>query len=133
MEFCGDHTDISGRWDREPDEEQQLSQAHLVWMVQEARCAGLRLKLEEIKKQECIEYSCLQGSSVAEISPSRNDAVQALHLGGTKGTVYDRLQFGNGLPVTSMFWPIVALGGISTSCFLRRWALQSSEDWTAVR
>lgn len=126
--FPGGHADIGGGWDREPDEEQQLSHAPLVWMAQEAHRAGLRLKPEEMKQQGCIEHGCSQDSSSTAISPSRSESVQALHLGGTKGTVHDRLQFGNGLPVISVLsWRLMEY------LPLRRWAVGSNGDWRAVR
>jgi uncharacterized protein (DUF2235 family) len=128
--FPGGHADIGGGWDRAPDEEQQLSHAPLVWMVQEALCAGLRLKLQEVKQQGCIENVCSEGSgsSSSAFSPSHSDFVHALRLGATQGRLHDRLRFGNGLPVTSVLsWRLIEY------LPLRRWNLECNGNWRAVR
>ncbi|KNG85718.1 hypothetical protein ANOM_006735 [Aspergillus nomiae NRRL 13137] len=52
--FPGGHADIGGGWQQEPDE-WPLSHAPLVWMVQEARRAGLQFDPAKMEHFQCLE------------------------------------------------------------------------------
>ncbi|KAA8911731.1 hypothetical protein FN846DRAFT_773720 [Sphaerosporella brunnea] len=50
--FSGCHGDVGGGWDL-PDDEEPLSQGPLVWMVHEARKAGVVFDKQRMKEQNC--------------------------------------------------------------------------------
>jgi hypothetical protein len=136
MWFPGGHADIGGGWDLEAGEAWPLSHAPLVWMVQEARNAGLRLDASKMKALECIEDCNGDDASVAEreketppeMSDSHKDFVNALQIGGTKGCIHDLLYYTNGLPITSVLsWQFMEY------LPLRRMEAQPDGEWKAVR
>ncbi|GKZ31670.1 hypothetical protein AbraIFM66950_000359 [Aspergillus brasiliensis] len=53
--FPGCHADIGGGWKRAKGERWPLSHAPLVWMVQEAKKAGLQFDPKKLKEFECDE------------------------------------------------------------------------------
>lgn len=113
MWFPGGHADIGGGWNLGSSEVWPLTHAPLVWMVQEARRAGLRLDPRKLKQHECIEEfngdSDLQDASdskrdasSSELSIAHRDYLHALQVAGTEGHIHDLLAYGNGLPLTSV-------------------------------
>ncbi|KAJ5951486.1 uncharacterized protein N7479_009899, partial [Penicillium vulpinum] len=139
MWFPGGHADIGGGWNLESSEAWPLTHAPLVWMVQEARRAGLRLDPRKLKQHECIEEfdsdSDLKVASnskrdvwSSELPKSHNDYLEALDLAGTKGHIHDLLAFGNGLSLTSVLsWRLMEY------LPLRRMEAQPDGAWKAVR
>jgi uncharacterized protein (DUF2235 family) len=136
MWFPGGHADIGGGWDLEAGEAWPLSHAPLVWMVQEARNAGLRLDTSKMKAMECIEdysgddSSIDQGEKEAshEMSASHKNFVNALQIGGMKGRIHDLLDYTTGLPMTSVLsWQFMEY------LPLRRLEVQPGGEWKAVR
>ncbi|KNG81946.1 hypothetical protein ANOM_008867 [Aspergillus nomiae NRRL 13137] len=57
MWFAGDHADIGGGYKVSKDETWPLSHIPLVWMVQEAKRAGLQFDEQKLKRFECREES----------------------------------------------------------------------------
>ncbi|PWY90209.1 hypothetical protein BO70DRAFT_136678 [Aspergillus heteromorphus CBS 117.55] len=53
--FPGGHADIGGGWKLAEGEDWPLSHAPLVWMVQEAKKAGLQFEPRKLKQFECAE------------------------------------------------------------------------------
>lgn len=51
--FSGCHADIGGGWPVDPSEDYALSHVPLVWMVREARRAGLSFDLEKLREFNC--------------------------------------------------------------------------------
>ncbi|KAF8246451.1 hypothetical protein K440DRAFT_631907 [Wilcoxina mikolae CBS 423.85] len=77
--FPGAHGDIGGGWDLPADEE-PLSQGPLVWMVREARKAGVVFDKERMKEQNCwideFEESDSSSSESLPQPPTTTDAPQ---------------------------------------------------------
>ena len=137
MWFPGGHADIGGGWNYEDGESWQLSHAPLVWMVQEAQKAGLQFDACQMKKFECIEeydrdetpiHEGEKKEASGEISPSRRSFLHALYCSGNKGRIHDLLDYGNGLPITSVLsWRLMEY------LPLRRMEVQPDGKWKAVR
>ncbi|CAG8387741.1 unnamed protein product [Penicillium salamii] len=138
MWFPGGHTDIGGGWNLEAGEAWPLSHAPLVWMVGEARNAGLRLDPWKMKHLACIpecnedDTSDDQAEKAHEssnfMSNSQKDFMNALQIGGMKGRIHDLLACGQGLSIRSVLsWRFMEW------LPLRRMELQSDGKWKAVR
>ncbi|CAI7639947.1 unnamed protein product [Penicillium glandicola] len=137
MWFPGGHADIGGGWNLGSSESWPLTHAPLVWMVQEARRAGLRLDPSKLKQHECIEEveadldledNSKWDASGSELPAAHKSYLEALHLAGTKGHIHDLLAYGNGLPLTSVLsWRLMEY------LPLRRMELQPDGALKAVR
>lgn len=161
--FPGCHADIGGGWKLSDGEVWPLSHAPLVWMVQEAQCAGLQFDPEKLKQFECCEefdgeYSPIReewdyrtrshqptdrhkdGEEAhasfklcrdADAEPQTTSSLsfhRALHLSSTSGVLHDCLDFGSGLPVTSVLaWRIMEY------LPFRRMDLQADGSWKPIR
>ena len=89
-------------------EQWPLSHVSLVWMVNEAKKAGLRFDTNKEQQSQVSnalhEMDLLSGdyknveseSDGAEMSGSRRDFVHSLHSASEKGLLHDELKFGNG-------------------------------------
>lgn len=112
MWFPGGHADIGGGWNLGSGETWPLTHAPLVWMVQEARRAGLRLDKNKLALHNCIaEFDSdpeeakdwkEKKASDSESSASYKNYLTTLQLAGTKGHIHDLLAYGNGLSLTSV-------------------------------
>jgi hypothetical protein len=127
--FPGCHTDIGGGFVRAENEDYQLNHPPLVWMVQEAKKAGLRLNEFVMKKLQCVgeidhpAYPNMPGDQTNE-----ERFVASLQVGGTKGKIHDLLCYGNGRsPISVLSWRLIEY------LPLRRMELQPSGDWEAKR
>ncbi|KAF7521572.1 hypothetical protein PCG10_008185 [Penicillium crustosum] len=139
MWFPGGHADIGGGWNLGSNEAWPLTHAPLVWMVQEARRAGLRLDPGKLKQHECIEEvdddfdpknasNSKRNASSSELSITHKVYFEALQLAGTRGHIHDLLAYGNGLPLTSVLsWRLMEY------LPLRRMELQADGALKAVR
>ncbi|KAJ5549707.1 hypothetical protein N7535_002356 [Penicillium sp. DV-2018c] len=135
--FPGGHADIGGGWNLGSNEEWPLTHAPLVWMVQEAQRAGLRLDKNKMEQLNCIaenssDFEELEGEErdapEPESSPSYKRYLEALQVAGTKGYIHDLLSYGSGLPLTSVVsWRLMEY------LPLRRMEPQSDGSWKAVR
>ncbi|KAJ5159254.1 uncharacterized protein N7500_008905 [Penicillium coprophilum] len=135
--FPGGHADIGGGWNLGSSEAWPLTHTPLVWMVQEARRAGLRLDPRKLKQYECIEefdpdlhlqLNTKREVWSLELPQAHKDYLEALHLAGTKGHIHDLLSYGNGLPLTSVLsWRLMEY------LPLRRMESQPDGAWKAVR
>ncbi|KAJ9224459.1 hypothetical protein DTO207G8_3406 [Paecilomyces variotii] len=156
--FPGGHADIGGGWKLAEGEVWPLSHAPLVWMVQEAQRTGLSFDPKKLKQFECCEeysgdFSPISSRSVspdltAENSEKRTESYQAryggsrkmdqsilsynfheaLRLSSTKGLLHDCLQFGAGLPFSSVLaWRIMEY------LPFRRMDLQPDGSWKPIR
>ena len=125
--FPGGHTDVGGGWHLEELEIWPLSHAPLVWMVQEARRAGLRFDNLKLKQFECIEHYDPDNARGPELSTSHRKFLDALHLGATHGVIHDLLQYGHVLPFTKVLsWRLMEY------LPLRRMELQPDGEWKDV-
>jgi uncharacterized protein (DUF2235 family) len=154
--FPGCHADIGGGWKLEGGEKWALSHAPLVWMVQEARNAGLELDERKMKQFQCLEefdgdYTPIQEEMAARrpsqcvenhgdnpdafrISPDEKqrsaasrDFWHALHTSSTKGALHDCLMFNQGLPPLSVIsWRIMEW------LPFRRMDLQEDGSWKPI-
>jgi uncharacterized protein (DUF2235 family) len=154
--FPGCHADIGGGWKLEGGEMWALSHAPLVWMVQEARKAGLELDERKMKQFQCLEefdgeYTPIQEEIAARqssqcvenhgdnpdafrISPDEKgrsaasrDFWHALHTSSTKGSLHDCLKFNQGLPHMSVLsWRIMEW------LPFRRMDLQEDGSWKPI-
>ncbi|KAK9851281.1 hypothetical protein MYU51_011041 [Penicillium brevicompactum] len=138
MWFPGGHADIGGGWRLEDGEAWPLSHAPLVWMIGEARNAGLRLDPWKMKHLECIpecsedEVSVDQNEKGHEMpndmSGFQKDFVNAIQIGGMKGRIHDLLEYGWGHSITSVLsWRLMEYMP------LRRMEVQPDGKWKAVR
>lgn len=99
--FPGGHADIGGGFQREADEESQLSHVPLVWMVQEAQRAGIEFDQEKLYKYKCLEKW--------EEDPSASTHFhEALRQSSTEGLLHDRIGFGEGVsPISVLAWRLM--------------------------
>ncbi|EPS29985.1 hypothetical protein POX_b02997 [Penicillium oxalicum] len=154
--FPGCHADIGGGWKLQKGERWALSHAPLVWMVQEARKAGLELDERKMKQFQCLEefegdYSpiredwktyeqhyCADGhgdnSDAFRAVPEEKDRSaasrafwDALHESSTKGALHDCLRFNQGLPhISVLSWRIMEW------LPFRRMDLQEDGSWKPI-
>jgi hypothetical protein len=98
--FPGGHADIGGGFPRGPDEDFQLSHAPLVWMVHEARRAGLEFEEDKLQDFKCVEHN-----DGALFSAEFHSALQESSV---KGLLHDRLIVSPGVSVPSVLaWRIM--------------------------
>ncbi|PYI13124.1 hypothetical protein BO99DRAFT_453761 [Aspergillus violaceofuscus CBS 115571] len=97
--FPGNHADIGGGFQRGPQERTQLSHVPLVWMVQEAQRAGLRLDRGKMRELGVLEE---EEEELGEES-SRFEA--ALVESCTQGLLHSSLDTGDGVSrTTAWLW-----------------------------
>ena len=126
--FPGGHADVGGGFHPGDGERWQLSHSPLVWMVQEARRAGLRFDKAKLKHLECIGDYDSDETRSPEMSSARKSFLDALHEGATKGMLHDLLHYGHGLPVTSVLsWRLLE------HLPVRRIDLRPDGSWEDVR
>ncbi|KAI9672398.1 MAG: hypothetical protein M1817_003420 [Caeruleum heppii] len=154
--FPGNHADVGGGWAMGP-EEHSLSHAPLVWMVREARRAGLELDetrmaqlmvMDEdlqaltsfhfpheehdpnrhpIPQLHVSRASEQQTPTMATQTTPQSTFADKMHDAVTKSKLHDCLEYGHGLPATSVVaWKIMEYMPF------RRMDLQP-EGWKAVR
>ncbi|KAF7631387.1 hypothetical protein AFLA_012245 [Aspergillus flavus NRRL3357] len=134
--FAGCHADIGGGLTLDKDEDLALSHVPLVWMVQEAQRAGLRLDPEKMKLFHCFDDSAGNGSLSGNIEHSidgqeaggERDFKTSLWKATINGRVHDFLQYGHGVP-----WPTVLMWKLVEYLPFRRMALQSDGSWKPIR
>lgn len=122
--FPGDHSDIGGGWKSDESERWALSHGPLVWMVQEAQRAGLQFDSNQL-----LMWSCrpLNNPSIQTEEMEQSGYRDALRLSATEGVMHDRLEFGQGLPVSS-----VLLWRLMEYIPLARMKLQDNGSWRLV-
>lgn len=152
--FPGCHADIGGGWGLSVDESYQLSHVPLVWMVREARKAGLPFDEEKLREFNCYDDLAdiqpseplngrgfprfLVSSSTPTFETPRVDLdptpsssskyLEALESAATRGLSHDCLSFGQGLPATSVIsWRIME------HLPFRRMDLQPDGSWKPIR
>ncbi|RHZ55762.1 T6SS phospholipase effector Tle1-like catalytic domain-containing protein [Aspergillus thermomutatus] len=139
--FAGCHADIGGGFRLGKNEDWALSHVPLIWMVQEAQRAGLRFDAEKLKQFNCYDHShptdgtptlapeTLQSDQTGE--KAADDASRfeyALWSASTHGRIHDCLQYGSGLPWTTvLFWRAMEY------LPFRRMNLQDDGSWKPVR
>lgn len=118
--FPGGHADIGGGFQREADEEYQLSHSPLVWMVQEAQRAGIEFDQEKMYKYKCLEKW--------EQDPSASTHFhEALRQSSKEGILHDRIGFGEGVsPISVLAWRLMEYLPI------RRSDMQPDGSWKLV-
>ncbi|KAK1148092.1 hypothetical protein N8T08_010730 [Aspergillus melleus] len=114
--FAGCHSDIGGGLKLDDGEDKALSHVPLVWIVQEARRAGLQFDPEKMKLFHCFDdpagYSDLPGH-LETGAGGKTDGnhggtgdgssfKSAIRRATTTGHIHDFLQYGHGMP-----WPTV--------------------------
>lgn len=138
MWFPGCHADIGGGWSLRTGEIWPLTHAPLVWMVQEARRAGLRLDKEKMAQHYCIEdlhFDSNEPTNLKErealglgLSNPFRDYLHALHVAAKDGKIHDLLAYGNGLSFRSVLsWRFMEY------LPLKRTEPQPDGSWKAVR
>ncbi|KAH8703267.1 hypothetical protein BGW36DRAFT_333946 [Talaromyces proteolyticus] len=141
--FAGQHGDVGGGWKLDPNDEWPLSHIPLVWMVQEAKLAGLRFDSMKLKQFEChdepvrsfsgfepnFNSKCTRDNDFEKHGsiPSTSTFHKALKHAGDKGIVHDCLRFGGGLPsISTMSWWIMEY------LPFRRMDLQPDGSWKPI-
>lgn len=118
--FAGQHGDVGGGWKLDPHDIWPLSHIPLVWMVKEAKIAGLHFDSTKLKQFECDSDSEDSFAEKEDKTFTANEGVDtedhvpvvpkssfhaALTHAGEKGIVHDCLKFGGGLPfISTMSW-----------------------------
>ena len=142
--FPGCHADIGGGWPRADGEEWPLSHAPLVWMVREAQRAGLRFDPYKMAKLNCCPDEAretIHDSSDDEEEKQEEDEKAhdrknerlahfhgAIQASGSRGLIHDCLEYGGGLPATSVLsWKIMEY------LPFRRMDLKSDGSWEPIR
>ena len=156
--FPGCHADIGGGWNLSEGEEFPLSHAPLVWMVREARKAGLGFDYDKMVDLHCcddaedtfanfsfkpsaavdvprleVSGSPMPGMETPVIDEPPTAAEQkrfhrALELAATKGKMHDCLAFNNGVATGS-----VISWRIMEWLPFRRMDLQPDGSWKPIR
>lgn len=139
--FPGCHSDIGGGWKHNDHGSWPLSHTPLVWMVQEARRAGLELDFDKLKEFECYEDErpIVHKGTASSIHhfvddnekqrPSTNSSFQnALYISSTQGFLHDSLSFNSGLaPYSVLIWRIMEY------LPFKRMDLQEDGTWKPIR
>lgn len=143
--YPGCHADIGGGWPQEPGMEAGLSHAPLLWMIREARKAGMPFDERALEEAGFVLEDIDEESStyptyanpIPEIriqnkrqrSPDRNVAgYDLLHIASTKGVIHDSLEFNCGTPRGGVF----AWRAMEYLPF-RRMDLKSDGTWAPIR
>ncbi|GAB1216689.1 hypothetical protein ATERTT37_005907 [Aspergillus terreus] len=124
--FPGGHADIGGGFQKVEGEQWQLSHAPLVWMVQEARRAGLDFDEKKLHQFKCIEDDAPTDGCDPDEGEMR--FVPALLRSSEAGRLHDRLQFGQGFSV-----PSVLVWRLMEYIPIRRAELQQDGRWALIR
>ena len=118
--FPGGHADIGGGFQREANEESQLSHVPLVWMVQEAQRAGI-----EFDQEKLYQYKCLEKWDQDPLSSTHFH--EAIKQSSTEGLLHDRIDFGEGVsPFSVLAWRLMEYLPI------RRSDMQPDGTWKLV-
>lgn len=148
--FPGCHADIGGGWPLESGEDASLSHAPLLWMIREARKAGLHFDLESLqeagymlgddntgpKPVAAMTNPQLQVEGEDVHSPVQDPAdlenmqkyYITLNKAATEGRIHDSLQFGRGTPAGGVItWNIMEYMPF------RRMDLQVDGTWAPIR
>ncbi|CAG8949481.1 hypothetical protein HYFRA_00007711 [Hymenoscyphus fraxineus] len=139
--FPGGHADIGGGWALE-EGETPLSHVPLVWIVREARKAGLEFDESKMKSLHCWDESIegrgnipiieLEGDKVGssssdEFSEKHGEFKQKLHR-ATSGKIHDCLMFDQGLSRMSVLnWKVMEW------IPFRRMDLRDDGSWKPIR
>lgn len=149
--FPGCHADIGGGWP--PDEPEPMTLAHnpLVWMVNEARKAGLSFDPDKMERLHCyydesmplqashsienipkIEVNGQPGSNKLgdiEVAEQPNKMfLDALESSCTRSKIHDSLEFKQGTPnISVLLWKFME------HLPFRRMDLQPDGSWKAIR
>lgn len=151
--FPGCHADIGGGWAKEGTERWMLSHSPLVWMVNEARRAGLIFNEEKMEELMCLEpqaeaenqapiqvnitsYDDIPQEKTTEgpqgpEQEAKSKAVsfwEALHSSSTSGIIHDCLSFRSPLPK-----PAVLSWKLMEYLPFRRMDLQDDGSWKPIR
>lgn len=123
--FPGCHADIGGGWPKREGETWMLSHAPLVWMVQEAERAGLKLDPYKMAKLNCCPDALDEyGNEDQEKEEHFHNAIHE----GCRGFIHDSLQYGGGLPrILVLSWKIMEY------LPFRRMDLRPDGSWKAIR
>lgn len=112
--FAGQHGDIGGGWPPKDGEERPLSDIALMWMLKEARRAGLPLDERKVQASNLFPpesmpdvtkdtpFLQVDGQPVSNADTERLDEdivpfAEAVHRVATTSVVHDSLSFGGGL------------------------------------
>jgi hypothetical protein len=124
--FPGCHFDIGGGWANEEGEKWQLSHIPLVWMVWEAKAAGLKFDKTKMANLTCCPDKIDEYGNIDLHYSARFHA--ALHESGTGGYIHDCLEIGGGLPLASVVsWKLMEY------LPFRRMDLKANGSWVAIR
>ncbi|KAF8437738.1 hypothetical protein BGX38DRAFT_1098483 [Terfezia claveryi] len=140
--FPGAHGDIGGGWDLAPGEP-NLSYGPLVWMVREARRAGLAFDERRLREQDCYtDLDAISASLSRNVNeqastspppspPHRNeitdDIAAKLKAAYTHSKIHCCLTFGGGLPhMSTLGWRMMEY------LPFRRMDLQKDGSWKAI-
>ncbi len=124
--FPGCHADIGGGWPKRKGEAWPLSHAPLVWMVHEAEKAGLKFDPYKMAKLNCCPDEIDEYGNVDE--EKREHFHSAIHESGCRGFIHDCLEYGGGLPRTSVIsWKIMEY------LPFRRMDLRPDGSWEPIR
>lgn len=140
--FAGQHGDVGGGWKLDPNDAWPLSHIPLVWMVKEAKIAGLHFDTAKLKQFECDSESeenftesgdktFLAKHAADDQNPdavfSETSFHRALKHAKEKGIVHDCLRFGGGLPsISTISWWIMEY------LPFRRMDLQPDGSWKPI-
>ncbi|TVY84261.1 Uncharacterized protein LSUE1_G000870, partial [Lachnellula suecica] len=142
--FSGGHGDIGGGWQLE-EGEVPLAHLPLVWIVLEAKKAGLQLDEDKMRMMGCFDDSDMLTSDTPglpkiEVSPESGKEVAAGSEGGemrfgdrilhcsTKSRTHDCLAFDQGLPSLSVFiWSVMEW------IPFKRMDLRDDGSWNPIR
>ncbi|KAH0543286.1 hypothetical protein FGG08_002349 [Glutinoglossum americanum] len=153
--FPGGHADIGGGWDM-ANNEMPLSHPPLVWMVREARRAGLDFDEDKMRDMNCWDDELDVSSTInlsdavmpqirisSSLGPQQSVEINgtntipqgptssfkyALLEAATKGKIHDCLSFGGGLPVGSVItWRLMEY------LPFKRMDLQPDGSWKPIR
>lgn len=140
--FPGQHGDIGGGWQLNPDDKWPLSHIPLVWMVKEAQQVGLEFDTEKLKRFNCYEEpsdeflqakditvpngigSNRHGNNCREKNAFEETYTQTMD----HGIVHDCLTYGGGLSFSStLAWRLMEY------LPFRRMDLQPDGSWKPIR
>ena len=143
--FPGCHADIGGGWPQEPGMEAGLSHAPMLWMIREARKAGLPFNedaledsgylLDDVDEDQREFLAATNRIPEIRVEKSQQRSMDKnvagydlLHVASTKGVIHDSLLFRRGTP------PVGVLGWRMMEYLpFRRMDLKSNGTWAPIR
>ncbi|KAE8147770.1 hypothetical protein BDV25DRAFT_142417 [Aspergillus avenaceus] len=129
--FPGGHADVGGGWAFGKTEQWKLGHGPLVWMIHEAKRAGLQFdekKIDQLVEKERQADLPMDEDFEKPVQDSNGKLFESLRIASTQGLLHDYLKSGEGVPSgTARSWRLMEYMPF------RRMILQPDGSWKPTR